>query len=74
VEGLPRRGWVCDGYAVSLFDSDRELKGIDGVEAEAVRAKKLRGGLNFFRRNPQHAVIDQEPSDIVEGNGVHLKI
>ena len=74
VKGFARDGWFLDGDAIRFLDADRELQRVDGVEAEAVGSEEGGVGLDFLGPNPEHAVIDQKASDIVEGDlGHHLK-
>jgi len=71
VKSFARDGGFVDRDAVGFLDADGELQGVDGIEPEAVGAEEERFGLDFAGRNPEHAVLDQKLSDIIEGDLGH---
>ena len=66
MKGFPGDGRFLDRNAIGFFDADRELERVDGIEAEAVGAEEDGLGLNFVRRDAEHAVVDQKFSHIIE--------
>jgi len=72
-ESLARHRRVLDRNAVRFLDANRELQRVDRIETEAAGTKEERLRLDLIRPHPEHTIIHEKLSDIIEGNLGHDK-
>jgi len=71
LKGFAGDGGIFERDAVGFLDAHGELQRVDRVEPEAAGSEEQRLGLNFLGPDPEHAIIDQKLSDIIEGDLGH---